>query len=57
VSVANPLGEVLVGRGQGAFSPLLPTFLPRLLPASPDYMERDRELERARLFPGMCLIR
>lgn len=57
VSVANPLGELLVGPGQGAFSPLLPTFMPRLLPASPDYMERDRELERARLFPGMCLMR
>lgn len=57
VSVANPLGELLVGPGQGAFSPLLPTFMPRLLPASPDYMERDSELERSRLFPGMCLMR
>jgi len=57
VSVSNPLGELLVGPGQGAFSPLLPTFMPRLLPASPDYMERDRELERSRLFPGMCLMR
>lgn len=55
VSVSNALGEVLVGVGQGAYVPLLPTELPRALSASPLFMERDSELDRSRLYPEMCV--
>lgn len=55
VSVSNRLGEVLVGVGQGAYVPLLPTAEPRALPASPAFMERDPQLDRARLYPEMCV--
>ena len=55
VSVSNALGEVLVGVGQGAYVPLLPTAVPRALPASPVFMERDPELDRSRLYPEMCM--
>lgn len=55
VSVSNALGEVLVGVGQGAYVPLLPTEVPRALPASPLFMERDPALDRSRLYPEMCV--
>lgn len=55
VSVSNRLGEVLVGVGQGAYVPLLPTVEPRALPASPAFMERDPQLDRSRLYPEMCV--
>ncbi len=55
ISVANPAGRLLVPAGQGAFSPPDPKAPPRLLPVSPDFMERDRELERSRLAPDECI--
>ena len=54
IEVSNPSGRVLVPVGQGAFVPPAPTLPPQLLPAAPLFMERDRELERGRLFPGQC---
>jgi ferric-dicitrate binding protein FerR (iron transport regulator) len=55
VSLSNRLGEVTVGAGEGAFAPLLPTFEPRALAASPLFMERDLELDRPRLYPESCM--
>lgn len=55
VSVSNRLGEVMVSVGRGAYVPLLPSAVPRALPASPLFMERDPELERSRLYPDMCV--
>jgi hypothetical protein len=54
ISLSNPLGQILVAAGEGGFAPLLPTAPPRPLPASPRFMELDRELERGKLFPGQC---
>jgi len=55
IAVANPAGQLLVPAGQGAFSPPDGRMPPRLLPVSPDFMERDRELERSRMSPGECI--
>jgi hypothetical protein len=55
IVVANPAGQVLVPAGQGAFSAPDGKAPPRLLPMSPIFMERDRELERSRLAPGECI--
>jgi hypothetical protein len=55
ISVANPVGRILVPAGQGAFSPPDGRLPPRLLPVSPDFMERDRELDRSRMSPGECI--
>jgi len=54
IEVSNARGQVLVPASQGAFVPLV-ALPPRVLPAAPVFMERDRELERSRLFPGQCL--
>lgn len=54
IEVSNTRGQVLVPASQGAFVPLV-ALPPRILPAAPVFMERDRELERSRLFPGQCL--
>jgi hypothetical protein len=54
IELANPSASILIAAGQGGFAPLVPTVPPQLLPAAPAFMERDRELERGRLFPGQC---
>jgi hypothetical protein len=54
IELANPSASILIAAGQGGFVPLMPDVPPQLLPAAPAFMERDRELERGRLFPGQC---
>ncbi|MGA1328313.1 MAG: FecR domain-containing protein [Rubrivivax sp.] len=54
IELANPAASILIAAGQGGFAPIVPTLPPQLLPTAPAFLERDRELERGRLYPEQC---
>jgi len=54
IELANPTASILIAAGQGGFAPIVPTLPPQLLPTAPAFLERDRELERGRLYPEQC---
>lgn len=54
IALSNPLGSILVSPGQGGFTPVVPTAPPRVLPAAPQFMEKDKELDRSKLLPDQC---
>ena len=54
IALTNPRGQIVVPAGQGGFAPITPTVPPRPMPASPRFMEVDKELAKDKLFPGQC---
>jgi hypothetical protein len=53
IALGRPSGQILIPAGQGGFAPATPQ-PPQVLQAAPAFMERDQQLDRAKLQPEQC---